>query len=1012
MNLYHLILRLILLSVLAACNGGGSSGAGSDDTSSILGNWKVCKNEEAGDDVIHIRSFLTTLIISEETIQEIHTEYTEMNCESGSENGKNIYSHIYNRSGTDYNLILQEAVYTPLTTTDVSWNNINKWCGRNDWSLGASKSILGLKCGDFEVLRAGDNLNLIILRNGNTLKIGETTLTLSKTIDENSSGGAGNGNSDGSNPIISHDGYWVRCDNSDINASIFRSINITGNTIKFNQISHSILNCATESKSLAKGFSAFYVRSGNDYRLTIQSITHTSLSLSDVKLRNTIAWCGRNDWLLGVSKSVSGLICGDSGPDYVGDVDTLYITREGNSLSIGNITYALSNDSDTQDTTIGSSANNLTISDITDKSTQEDTPINGIPLSISSPYTSLNCATSVTKSSSKTSVITSGGIVIGGTAPNCIATLTPVANASGTSIITLTVSDGSSTKSDSFNFTVNAVNDAPTISLIPTVSTAKNTTSDVINFYINDVDSKLTCTTSITKSSSNSALLIASGIVINGSSPSCIIALTPSPDVIGTSYVSLVVSDGSLNTTSTFKFNVTDPPLISNIANQRSQVNAPTPGIPFTITDSDSSLSCTASVVKSSSNNLIVADSGIVISGSAPNCSIIVNPIPFSVGSTIISLTVSDGSSNASMSFIFTTYAPWKSINTTNPPTARSKHTAVWTGTEMIVWGGALDSGRTSTNTGGRFNPSTNTWTALSTDGAPSARYGHAAIWTGTEMIIWGGQQGISLQKSGGRYNPSTNSWSLLSDGGDCPTARKYHSAVWTGAEMIVWGGYDGLSGTGKTDKGAKYNPSTNNWTSMTTTNAPHSRSLHPAVWANNRMIVWGGETYSSDITNSGGLYDPTSNIWSSISITNAPSSRKNHSAVWSGSEMIIWGGEIGSYKLNNGGRYNPLTDSWQNVTITNAPSARTDHKVVWTGSEMIIWGGRVGEEGMSGVMATTNTGSAYNPTTNSWNTLSSVFAPSSRDNHSAIWTGTEMIIWGGRGSDWYDISSGGVYKP
>ena len=55
----------------------------------------------------------------------------------------------------------------------------------------------------------------------------------------------------------------------------------------------------------------------------------------------------------------------------------------------------------------------------------------------------------------------------------------------------------------------------------------------------------------------------------------------------------------------------------------------------------------------------------------------------------------------------------------------------------MIVWGGGDDSGYF--NTGGRYNPSTNSWTATSTTNAPSARYAHTAVWTGSEMIVWGG---------------------------------------------------------------------------------------------------------------------------------------------------------------------------------------------------------------------------------------------------------------------------------
>ena len=53
-------------------------------------------------------------------------------------------------------------------------------------------------------------------------------------------------------------------------------------------------------------------------------------------------------------------------------------------------------------------------------------------------------------------------------------------------------------------------------------------------------------------------------------------------------------------------------------------------------------------------------------------------------------------------------------------------HTAVWTGTEMIVWGGGTNT--TSLNTGGRYNPSTDSWTATTTtnaaQGAPGSHRG------------------------------------------------------------------------------------------------------------------------------------------------------------------------------------------------------------------------------------------------------------------------------------------------
>ena len=57
---------------------------------------------------------------------------------------------------------------------------------------------------------------------------------------------------------------------------------------------------------------------------------------------------------------------------------------------------------------------------------------------------------------------------------------------------------------------------------------------------------------------------------------------------------------------------------------------------------------------------------------------------------------------------------------------------------------------------------------------------------------------------------------------------------------------------------------------------------------------------------------------------------------------MIIWGGystNVSGY-TNTGGRYNPSTDSWTSTDITLAPSGRQRHTAIWTGSEMIVWGG------------------------------------------------------------------------
>jgi len=205
-------------------------------------------------------------------------------------------------------------------------------------------------------------------------------------------------------------------------------------------------------------------------------------------------------------------------------------------------------------------------------------------------------------------------------------------------------------------------------------------------------------------------------------------------------------------------------------------------------------------------------------------------------------------------------------------------------------------------------------------------------------MIVWGGHDFFTLFNTGGRYNPGTDSWTTTSTN-TVPTARYEHTAVWTGSEMIVWGGGGGVFNTG-----GRYNPSTDGWTTTNTMNAPTARVGHTAVWTGGEMIVWGG---FHDLTyeNTGGRYNPVSDSWLATSIMSAPSARTGHTAVWTDSEMIIWGGinyPLGD--LNDGGRYTPSTDAWMFTVSTNAPDRRSSHSAVWTGTEMIVWGGEVND--------------------------------------------------------------------
>jgi N-acetylneuraminic acid mutarotase len=317
----------------------------------------------------------------------------------------------------------------------------------------------------------------------------------------------------------------------------------------------------------------------------------------------------------------------------------------------------------------------------------------------------------------------------------------------------------------------------------------------------------------------------------------------------------------------------------------------------------------------------------------------------------------------------------WYPMNAVNSPSPREEFSAVWTGTEMIVWGGYSGG---QMNTGGRYNPLLDIWSPTSLHDAPGPRQRHSAVWTGTEMIIWGGDW---YQNSGGRYSPSTDTWTFMPSAAD---GRFDHTAVWTGTEMIVWGGYNCRS------DGDRFNPQTNSWQRFYGSDNPGGRRFHVSVWTGSRMLVWGGECSGQN----GGLYDPSADSWSRITSTNAPSGYAHFAGVWTGTEFVTWSGCC-SY-AQTGGRYNPDTNTWRPTSTFGAPQGRNYHSAVWTGSEVIFWGGQHPSYGYF------NSGGRYDPSADAWTPTSVDIPPAPRQSHATTWTGAEMFVFGGYSGGWY----------
>lgn len=347
-------------------------------------------------------------------------------------------------------------------------------------------------------------------------------------------------------------------------------------------------------------------------------------------------------------------------------------------------------------------------------------------------------------------------------------------------------------------------------------------------------------------------------------------------------------------------------------------------------------------------------------------------------------------------------FSAWSAITATNAPAVRGSATVVWTGTEFIVWGGTYFNSSTMVTTyyndGGRYNPLTGNWASISTTNAPSARAYHSAIWTGTEMIVWGGYGGGGSLGDGAAYNPVSNSWTTLPTL-NAPQARSDHKAVWTGSKMIIWGGVDFST---YLNSGAVYNPVAGTWTPVSTTGAPSGRSWFSNVWTGTEMIVWGGQWFNGTSNvpfNDGARYNPTTDTWTTVSASPL-TARSAAATAWNGSKMFVWGGwDTNSTAYTDGALYDPVADTWTVLPTTGAPTHGDSDALAF-------------DAGAGNILLSMPYSDAYyNAATNSWTYLGSTGKPTAGRVYTSRALGhSRLFMWGGSNSamDTY-YSNGGL---
>lgn len=251
--------------------------------------------------------------------------------------------------------------------------------------------------------------------------------------------------------------------------------------------------------------------------------------------------------------------------------------------------------------------------------------------------------------------------------------------------------------------------------------------------------------------------------------------------------------------------------------------------------------------------------------------------------------------------------SPWELEGLDNVISGRVHAASAWTGTQFLVWGGALAENGTIVGGGARYNPQTRSWALINPVLAPAAREQPVSVWTGSHWLIWGGMGQSGMLADGAAYNPDANSWSAMPAAPIGFEARLEASGVWTGSQLLIFGG---RSLGGALNDGVAYTPDTASW-EMLGAFPGVARTEQSAVWIEDQMWVWGGRSNEGIALGDGYLYDPVAQTWEPMAA--APiSGRWAACAMAIPGGVLVWGGQTSGGVLGSGALWLAESNTWE----------------------------------------------------------------------------------------------------
>ena len=285
-----------------------------------------------------------------------------------------------------------------------------------------------------------------------------------------------------------------------------------------------------------------------------------------------------------------------------------------------------------------------TISDIQDITIDEDTSTYAITFNVEDSETE-DTQLTILATSMNTDIVPNENIKIDSNGSNSTITITPADNQFGTVSISITVSDGTSSATDTFTLTIFPINDQPSVSNIANQSIDKDTTTQ-IEIIVGDFETD-TSDLTVFASSSNEDIIPNSNISIDGDGTVRTITVKPQTNATGSVDITVTVDDGEQETSNTFTITIgasNDPPTISEIAAQSTEEDTPIT-IDITVEDTETIADELLLTVKSHNTELI-SDTDMSVSGSGKNRTITIIPLHNTHGETTLTVSVSDGTSS------------------------------------------------------------------------------------------------------------------------------------------------------------------------------------------------------------------------------------------------------------------------------------------------------------------------------------------------------------------------------